>query len=105
MLRKYDFIGFVVVLFLSAACGLAQPITRPSLLEPGEAESRDHTAKVPLPTTWSHPETEIRGVWISTNEMLLPRDQLAAKLDQLKATNFNTILIDTYFRGFVAYPG
>src|SRR4051812_24724140 len=37
--------------------------------------------------------------------MLLPRAEIAAKLDVLKAANFNLVLIDTYFRGFVAYPG
>jgi uncharacterized lipoprotein YddW (UPF0748 family) len=92
-------------IWLFAACGLADPTTRPSLLEPGQSEARDRSAKIPLPTTWSHPETEIRGLWIATNEMLLPREQITAKLDALQQANFNVALIDTYFRGYIAYPG
>src|SRR2546423_2519159 len=68
--------------------------TRPARLEPGEAESRDRAANVPLPRTWSHPATEIRGVWMTPREMTLPREQLLAKLDALRAANFNVVLID-----------
>jgi uncharacterized lipoprotein YddW (UPF0748 family) len=79
--------------------------TRPAGLEPGEGEFRDHLAKVPVPKTWSHPASEVRGVWIDSKETMQPREQLLAKLDALKAANFNTVLIDTWFRGYVAYPG
>src|SRR4051812_8341509 len=36
--------------------------------------------------------------------MALPREQLAAKLDAIEAANFNTLLIDAYAQGYVAYP-
>jgi uncharacterized lipoprotein YddW (UPF0748 family) len=79
--------------------------TRPASLEPGEAESTDRASIVPMPKTWSHPSSEIRGAWIDSKELMQPRDRLLTKLDALKAANFNTVLIDTWFRGYVAYPG
>src|SRR5437868_5104453 len=80
-------------------------LTRPAGLEPGEAESRQRETNVEPPTSWSHPATEVRGVWIDSKEMMRPREQLLAKLDRLKAANFNVVLVDTWFRGYVAYPG
>jgi uncharacterized protein len=101
-------------LLIAALCGIfaitrlgicAPPATAPSTLEPGQSEALQRAPVPPFPKTWTHPATEIRGVWISSNEMLLPRQPLLAKLDALKSANFNTILIDTYFRGYIAYPG
>src|SRR4051812_34859680 len=71
-------------------------------VEPGEGAT---TTRAVTPTTqWTDPPIEARGVWLTSREMLGPRDQLLKKLDDLKAANFNTVLIDTWFRGCVAYP-
>src|SRR5689334_715509 len=80
-------------------------MTPPARLEPGEAESRERLANVEPTTKWSHPAAEVRGVWIDSKEMMRPREQLLAKLDQLKRANFNVVLVDTWFRGYVAYAG
>jgi uncharacterized lipoprotein YddW (UPF0748 family) len=82
-----------------------QPTTRPAGQEPGEAESRQQTSDAPRVTTFTHPSIEIRGVWLASRDMTAPKDTLIAKLDALKSANFNTLLIDTYFKGFVVYPG
>src|SRR3954454_19356214 len=79
--------------------------TQPAGVEPGEAESHGQSNSVELPKAWSHPSTEVRGVWMTSKEMLMPRTPLLAKLDALRAAHFNVVLIDTYFRGCVAYPG
>lgn len=73
--------------------------------EPGVAESRETPASLPttLPT-FTHPTIEARGVWIVPRDMALPPDQLLPLLDQLQSAHINTLLIDTYFRGVVAYP-
>src|SRR5207248_8959162 len=74
-----------LTVFICTAWGMAQPATMPATLEPGQAEARDGAGeRPPLPKEWSHPKYEFRGVWISTREMLLPREQLAAKLDALR---------------------
>ena len=95
------------VLLSVSICAAAPAQTRPGAgLEPGEAEARQRaTTAPPRPTTFTSPVNEVRGIWLASRDMLRPRDELRDKLDQLKAANFNTVLIDTYFRGHVAYPG
>jgi uncharacterized lipoprotein YddW (UPF0748 family) len=95
-----------VVLALAAFTAAHGQTTRPATgLEPGEAEARQRATTAPRPTTFTSPATEVRGVWLASRDMTRPRDELRARLDQLKAANFNTVLIDTCFRGCVAYPG
>jgi uncharacterized lipoprotein YddW (UPF0748 family) len=84
---------------------LLQPTTRPAGQEPGDAESRQRSGDAPLVTTFTHRAVELRGVWLASRDMTAPKDTLVAKLDALKSANFNTVLIDTYFKGFVVYPG
>ena len=60
-------------LFLGPMLCLAQPTSLPATLEPGQAEAREDVGDAPpLPKEWSHPKFELRGVWLSTREMLLP---------------------------------
>src|SRR4051794_4193627 len=82
-----------------------QPSTRPAGLEPGEAEAKDRAAALPLPSKWSHPDREVRGIWLASRDMLVADAELLKKLEAIKSANLNTVLIDTYFKGFVAYPG
>src|SRR5438309_1047433 len=95
-----------IVIGLGSIAG-AQPATPPSGagLEPGEAESWQRATTAPVPKTWSHPATEIRGVWMASQDLRLTKDQIGKKLDALAAAHFNAVMIDTYFRGYVAYPG
>jgi uncharacterized lipoprotein YddW (UPF0748 family) len=91
---------------LAALAAAHGQTTRPAVgLEPGEAEARQRATPAPRATTFTSPATEVRGIWLASRDMTRPRDELRAMLDQLKAANFNTVLIDTYFRGYVAYPG
>jgi uncharacterized lipoprotein YddW (UPF0748 family) len=73
-------------------------------VEPGELEARDRAPHAPLITQWTHPASEVRGVWIASRDMLRPKDELRQMLDALAAANFSVVLIDTLFRGYVAYP-
>ncbi len=73
-------------------------------VEPGQSESKSTTQAVAPTTQWTHPPIEARGVWLTSHSLLGPREDLLKKLDQLQAANFNTVLIDTWFRGCVAYP-
>jgi len=101
-------VAFGLILYCASACATSQPAstTRPAAgFEPGEAEARQRTTSATMPTTFSSPAVEVRGVWLASRDMTAPRDELIKKLDRLKAANFNTVLIDTYFRGYVAYPG
>ncbi len=86
--------------------------------EPGAAETKV-TGKIPrLPKTWTHPAVEARGIWIPRDSMEAKKDanghvetnaevkaRLSKTLDQLKAANFNLLLVDCWFKGYVAYPG
>ena len=97
---------------LVTAASFAQ--TTPSRLqEPGQAEGQQNTRAVTLPTKWNHPDTEIRGVWVTRNDMELQKDETSAQRDQrlrdtvkkLHDANFNLLLIDTWFQGYVPYEG
>lgn len=72
-----------------------------------------------VPSTWSAaPKNELRAVWVttlngldwprtratSTQNMLRQQQELCDLLDQLKAVNINTILLQTRVRGSVIYP-
>jgi uncharacterized lipoprotein YddW (UPF0748 family) len=97
--------GCILAACMLTSCASAQS-TRPSPgLEPGEAAARQRATTAPRPKTFTSPTNELRGIWLASRDMVRPRDELRARLDQLKAANFNTVLIDTYFRGYVAYPG
>jgi uncharacterized lipoprotein YddW (UPF0748 family) len=60
---------------------------------------------VQLPAEWAHPEVEYRGVWFSNRDMLKPKAEIVAKLDQLQRAGFNVLLLDSWFRGFAAFDG
>jgi uncharacterized lipoprotein YddW (UPF0748 family) len=91
----------IPLLFVTFAAAQATP---PGL-EPGEAEARQRTTDARLPVKFTRPTTEVRGIWLASRDMTMPREDLRNRLDQLKSAHFNTVLIDTYFRGYVAYPG
>jgi uncharacterized lipoprotein YddW (UPF0748 family) len=71
--------------------------------EPGVAQAKEKTTR-PAITTFTHPDIEMRFIWLPSRDILVPREQLMAKLDQLKAAGFNRIGIDVQFRGGVLYP-
>jgi uncharacterized lipoprotein YddW (UPF0748 family) len=52
------------------------------------------------------PAAEIRGVWLTSNDMAVLRDQsrLQATIDQLSALNFNTLYPVVWNSGFAYYP-
>lgn len=100
---KFTTIVPAVALFLSAAV-FAQP--KDHSQEPGYAESKVKAQDQALITTFTHPKTEVRGVWFARNDMEgASREELAKKLDAIKQANFNTVLLDTWFQGYVPYPG
>lgn len=94
-----------VALLTLASITLALAQTRPAGLEPGEAEGKTKTRALDPNLKFTHPQVEARGVWVASNDLLGPRDVLLRKFDRLKAAHFNTVMIDSYFRGYAAYPG
>ena len=96
----------LAIVFLTLIAGAAPAQTKPPAgAEPGEAEARQRATTEPVITTFSHPAIELRGVWLASRDMTKPKQQLIEQLDALKSANFNTLMIDTYFKGFVVYPG
>src|SRR5689334_12816577 len=88
------------------------------MYEPGVAEAKGDGPVPEWPKVWSHPKVEARGIWIARNNMepaTRPagsretideaKARLVKTLDQLKAANFNIVLLDAWFQGYVAYPG
>lgn len=75
----------------------------PSAAEPGVAQAQQKSNR-PIITEFTHPAVETRGVWLPGRDIFVPREQLLAKLDQLKAAGFNRVMIGTQFRGGVLYP-
>lgn len=71
--------------------------------EPGVEQSKQTTTR-PIITTFTHPAVETRGVWLPGRDIFVPRPQLLATLDRLKAAGFNRVMISTQFRGGVLYP-
>ena len=95
------FVAIVTVLAPVAANGMgSQPAVGQ---EPGAAQAKQATTRAAI-TTFTHPEVETRFVWLPSRDILVPREQLMAKLDQLKAAGFNRVGIDVQFRGGVLYP-
>lgn len=84
--------------------GAAQPAT--GTLEPGQAQAQaPATAPVSLPARWSHPPVEARGVWLTGSELMGSTESVLRKLDAFQAAGFNEVMLDTWLRGFVTYPG
>jgi len=101
---RFKFSAFVQIIALSFA-GILQAQTT-ATLEPGQAEAaKTTTLKMDVPTTWTSPEVEARAVWLTGTELLKPREEIIAMLDALADANFNAVLLDTWFRGYVIYPG
>lgn len=73
-------------------------------LEPGEAEASVRSTTQPLITEFTSPAAEVRGVWLASRDMAGSDAQLMGQLDLIRAGHFNSVLIDTCFRGYVAYP-
>ena len=94
----------VVIVLSLMWCFAVVVMAQPAGLEPGEAEARERAPTSPLITQWTHPQAEVRGIWLASRDMLLPKDQLREKLDAIQSANFNIVLIDSLFRGYVAYP-
>src|SRR5438874_5996301 len=86
------------------ALSFARGQTRPAGLEPGEAEEKVKSRAIDPHLKFTHPPVEARGVWVTSNDLLGPRETLLKKFDRLKAANFNIVLIDAWFRGYTAYP-
>ena len=74
-------------------------------LEPGQAEATATPRSATLPAAWSHKDPEVRGVWLARNDMSGPPEKLVEKIQALKDANFNTVMIDGWFRGYTSYPG
>jgi uncharacterized lipoprotein YddW (UPF0748 family) len=62
-------------------------------------------AQSTAPATGVAAAIEFRGIWLASGDLARPRAELAGWLDRLAAANFNAVLIDTCYRGVVAYPG
>jgi uncharacterized lipoprotein YddW (UPF0748 family) len=95
---------FVATVTAFAPCAAKTMGNQPAVgQEPGVAQAKEATTRPPI-TTFTHPEVETRFVWLPSRDILVPREQLMAKLDQLKAVGFNRVGIDVQFRGGVLYP-
>lgn len=87
--------GSLLIQVLSAAVARAQPLPPPPV------------TAAPAPAAPSAlPAAEIRGVWLTSNDMAVLRDQgrLQATIDQLSALNFNTLYPVVWNSGFAYYP-
>ncbi|MGC8842066.1 MAG: glycoside hydrolase family 10 protein [Candidatus Sumerlaeaceae bacterium] len=77
-------------------------------LEPGQADS--HIGETTPSVTeeksvhWTQPDTEFRGIWLPGKELLATTEAIARKLDAIARANFNAVLPDAYFQGYVIYP-
>src|SRR4051812_20398909 len=96
----------VVQLFLCTVAASAISATKETtgVLEPGQLESAVRpVAAAVVPTTWDQPQKEARGIWLTSTELLEPKETILKKLDAIASANFNAIFVDTWFRGFVLY--
>ena len=94
-----------IIVITLAVVTFARAQSRPAGLEPGEAEGRTKTRAIDPNLKFTHPPVEARGVWVTSDDLLGPRDRLLHRFDRLKSTHFTTVMIDSYFRGYTAYPG
>lgn len=107
-LRPLAFCCAALVVFVAVTAFTSaefQPATAPAEVEPGQAEVRVTHRSIEGEVRFTQPAVEARGVWVPSNDLLGPRDAMLRKFDQLKRANFNTVLIDAWFRGYTAYAG
>ena len=93
-------IGLVALFGSMLALGQSGPAGS----EPGEAQGKVKSRKLDASLKFTHSPVEACGVWVTSNDLLGPRETLLKKFDRLKAANFNIVLIDAWFRGYTAYP-
>ncbi len=80
--------------------------TQTASLEPGQADARTtQTAAVELPATWARPPREARGIWLTGTDLMAGREAVDQQLQSIANANFNTVMLDTWLRGYVLYPG
>lgn len=97
-------LAYVIAALLLCASACAQTAPAPGL-EPGEAEARERSRVIDPALRWTHPRVEARGVWIASRDMTGRKADVLKRLDRVRDAGLNTALIDTWFRGYVAYPG
>lgn len=96
----------VAVLGVVAALVIAASVARPQSFEPGQLEAQQTTRPTTTrPVVFSHPEVEVRGVWLTARDLLQGRDAVARQLDRFRDANLNTVLLDCWFRGYAGFPG
>jgi uncharacterized lipoprotein YddW (UPF0748 family) len=96
-------VSFVTVVWASTPA-IAQP-KRP-LLFPSQSTSTPTPTVQPSPVIPQVPRTEIRGVWLTFNDLDVMKDRTKVQnaMDQLGRLNFNTIYPVIWNSGYVTYP-
>jgi uncharacterized lipoprotein YddW (UPF0748 family) len=101
-----SFQKFCAIMQFIALAPAAAVASTTGTLEPGQAQATTTLKAVSdVPTTWTSPAREARAIWVTGAEMLQPREEVLSRLDALADAHFNAVLLDTWFRGFVIYPG
>lgn len=95
----------IVRLMVIVACCFPGSFAQGQPFEPGQLEARQTTRPATAPTVFTHPAVEVRGAWMTSRDMLQGRDAIAKQLDRLRDANFNTLLLDCWFRGYAGFPG
>lgn len=91
------------MVLLSSMPILAAPATPPSSSEPGVAEAAKSPTRVVEKLEFTHPDREFRGIWFASNNLFEGREKIAQHMDLLKSCNFNAVMVDAWFRGYVSY--
>jgi uncharacterized lipoprotein YddW (UPF0748 family) len=83
-----------------------QGILEPGQAHPAEKESPEATTQTASvrAAQWTHPEVELRGIWLPGKELLGSTESIVSKLDKIAKANFNAVMPDAYFKGYVIYP-
>src|SRR5439155_1185229 len=93
-------IGLVALFGSMLALGQSGPAGS----EPGEAQGKVKSRKLDASLKFTHSPVEACGVWVTSNDLLGPRETLLKTFDRLKAANFNIVLIDGLHLDRIRFP-
>lgn len=81
---------------------IAESETKNSVVLQQYTQTAMDEANMAIKTTLPYIEGELKGVWIRPTETT--KEQIISTLDNLKASGFNNIFLETYFHGKTIFP-
>lgn len=107
-MRRFSRFTTVLMALASAAlpaCAGAQTTTALSVAEPGQLDRVAASSAATTDTSWTRRAEEFRGAWLTSADLMAPPEQLTDRIACAARANCNVLMVNVWFRGYVAFPG